>query len=66
MSKIERVSELVSEAKKAETKQIQLTAEVVIDAIKNNDKAQLLQLIGTVSGMNTTAIGLLLAIRDQL
>lgn len=66
MSKVSQISQLGAQAQIAEKDQLNLIAEVVVDAAKNGDKSCLLELIGAASQSRASAVDLLVAIQSKV
>lgn len=64
--KLDQIADFEKQKNEASQQQLQLAAEVLIDAIRKDDVKDIFQLIGAMPSSKASATDLILAIRDRL
>lgn len=64
--KLDQIADFEKQKNEATQQQLQLAAEVLIDAIRKDDVKDIFQLIGAMPSSKASATDLILAIRDEL
>lgn len=64
--KLDQIADFETQKNEATQQQLQLAAEVLIDAIQKDDMKDIFQLIGAMPSSKASATDLILAIRDRL